>query len=105
MIETTKYIKNEKDFEQFNSKEIEVFKYNGVFDASFLNTAPDWFTEAIENETVLYFGKYNNKDRLFIRPYGVIVEDGYYIVRKLSSGKIAACSEDFLNEYYDKVEN
>lgn len=103
MIETMKYIKNEKDFEQFNSKEIEVFKYNGVFDVDFLNNAPDWFTEAIENETILYFGKCNNKDRLLIRPYMLIVEDGYYIVRKLSSKKIAACTEEFLNEYFDKV--
>ena len=92
-------IKNSKEFSRF-SKEIEAFKYNGNLNEE---NMPDWFTKAVEDGTVIHFGKVNNKDKLFIFPHGIIVEDGHYIAKKLG-GNIGALTEEMLNEYYDKID-
>ena len=92
-------LKSSKASSKF-SKEIEAFRYNGNFNET---NVPDWFVEAIINETVVCWDKVDSKDKLFIRPYGVVAEDGHYIVRKLS-GNIAACTEEMLHEYYDIAE-
>jgi len=92
-------IKSSKEFSKF-SKEIEVFKYNGNFNEE---NVPDWFVEAIKNGTVVHFDKVDNKDKLFIFPHGAIVEDGYYIAKKINSG-IGVLTKEMLNEYYDKVD-
>ena len=92
-------LKSSKASSKF-SKEIEAFRYNGNFNET---NVPDWFVEAIVNGTVACWDKVDSKDKLFIRPHGVVAEDGHYIVRKLS-GNIAACTEEMLHEYYDIAE-
>ena len=100
-----KYIKNQKDYEQYKRKEIDVWQYNGRFDAE---DTPDWVLEALESGELYYGGKiYDNKDTLIVRYHCLPVRDGEYLVRKLPTrgyGDIAACSESFLHEYFDAVE-
>lgn len=92
-------LKNSKEYSGF-SKEIEAFKYNGDFSDT---NIPDWFVEAIRSEAVSFYRTINNKDELFIRRSGVVIKDGYYIIRKLS-GNIAACTEEMLYKYYNIAE-
>lgn len=91
-------LKSSKEDSRF-SKEIEAFRFNGDINE---DDMPDWFTKAVENGTIVHFGKVDDKDRLFVFPTGVIVEDGYYIAKK-QSGNIGALTEEMIKEYYDRI--
>lgn len=90
-------------------KEIEAFKYDG----DFMNSkgeyyVPEWAVDALKRG-ILYYGSQNENEppsTLFISTVDGFVMDikvGYYIVRQ-SDGVISACTENYLNEQYEKIE-
>ena len=94
-----RYKKNEKDYEQFRYKEIEVIQYNGSFDDE---DAPKWVKEALECGELFY-----DNNILILKRALIDIKDGYFIAYKLPDGGIhnlGVCTEEFLNENYDEID-
>ena len=90
------------------SKVIEAFQYDG----DFVNSkgeyyVPDWAVNALHNG-ILYYGSETPDTppcSLYCRTvdgFVIEVKVGYYIV-KLPDGNIATCSEEYINEQYELV--
>ena len=90
-------------------KEIEAFRYDGdLINKDGEYYVPNWAIEALHDGKLYY--DFNNENEppcsLYCCDSGSIrlkVEVGYYIVR-LPDGKIAVCSEEYLNEVYELVD-
>jgi len=94
-----RYKKNEKDYEQFRYKEIEVFQYNGSLDSE---DVPKWVKEAFECGELYY-----EENRLILKRVLLEVKDCDYIAYKIPDGGIhnlGLCDEKFLNENYDEID-
>lgn len=87
-------------------KEIEVYKYeDSSMSSNECDYYPYWVEDALKDGTLYYVEEDNNA--LYcctIDGFRMKVEVGYYIV-KLPDNSIATCSEEYLNQQYEFIED